>query len=638
VKKIAVFAGSFDPFTKGHESVVVRALPLFDKIIIAIGENSTKMGFLSIEERIELINNVFKSESKVEVAAYEGLTVDYCKKVNANYMLRGIRTASDFEYERGVAQMNKLMLPNVESFFLLTTPELTPVNSTIVRDILRHGGDVSQFLPDTADIYELLQKRNKRKELSMDKKLFGVLFFIASFYFCKAETVPTTLYGNNIEYAGQIIKVCKFSDYISKQFEIISLDTVDENGDFSLSYFQNETLLLNIPLGIYEAIIYTEPARNYQVVLPPFQQKTKADVLNPFFMPVQVYLGIKNADSMELNYMIANFNELYSNYIDANYYSIYRNPRKASVDSVINQIENNFSSNLNGFFKDYREYKYAWLKYLSYMRDTRYVIREYYHNKPFLYQNPAYMDLFNQLFANYLTLYMNTKEGERLYSDIAFAKSPKYIKQTFSNNMVLLNDTLQELVLLKGLNDAFSQSNFPLSNLLITLDSVAITSNVPIHKKIAENINKKVLQARKGFPAPRFELRDANGIFRKSSDYLANYVYLNFISLESFSCQQDLEMLKMLYEKHKTDFRIVSICIDDDFEKAVKYFKTNGYEWMLLSYKSQKSIVDDYKVRGYPTYYLINPEGKLSMSPAVSPSENFELAFFKMMQALKKAP
>jgi len=160
--KIAVFAGSFDPFTKGHESVVLRALPLFDKIYIAIGNNSGKSGFLSIEERIELISGVFNSENKIIIDAYEGLTVDYCRRVNANFMLRGIRTAADFEYERAVAQMNKSMLPEVESVFLLTTPELTPVNSTIVRDILRHGGDVSQFLPEKADIYGLLRKRENK--------------------------------------------------------------------------------------------------------------------------------------------------------------------------------------------------------------------------------------------------------------------------------------------------------------------------------------------------------------------------------------------------------------------------------------------------------------------------------------------
>jgi len=160
--KVAVFAGSFDPFTLGHESVVLRALPLFDKIIVAIGNNTSKKGFLSIDERIELINDIFVNEQKVTVEAYEGLTVDYCKKVNANFMLRGIRTAADFEYERAVAQMNKSMLPDVESVFLLTTPELTPVNSTIVRDILIHGGDVAQFLPQRADIHKILNKRKNK--------------------------------------------------------------------------------------------------------------------------------------------------------------------------------------------------------------------------------------------------------------------------------------------------------------------------------------------------------------------------------------------------------------------------------------------------------------------------------------------
>jgi peroxiredoxin len=165
---------------------------------------------------------------------------------------------------------------------------------------------------------------------------------------------------------------------------------------------------------------------------------------------------------------------------------------------------------------------------------------------------------------------------------------------------------------------------------------VKTLTSIPQHKTIAENIRKKVLKTRSGFPAPAFELRDANGIFRSSSNYLANYIYLNFISVESFTCIQDLELLKKLYEKHKTDFKIISICIDDDFKKAVDLFKEKGYNWILLSYKAQKSIINDYNIKAYPTYYLIDPNGKFAMSPAVSPSENFEWYFFKMLQAKKR--
>ncbi len=147
-KKIAVFPGSFDPITKGHESIIKRALPLFDELIVAIGVNSTKTNYFSLEKRADWIKKVFKNEPKVRVEDYSGLTIDFCKKVNANYILRGLRTSADFEFERGIAQMNSAMNNTIETIFILTTPELSAINSTIVRDILKHGGDASQFVPE----------------------------------------------------------------------------------------------------------------------------------------------------------------------------------------------------------------------------------------------------------------------------------------------------------------------------------------------------------------------------------------------------------------------------------------------------------------------------------------------------------
>ena len=156
MEKIAVFPGSFDPFTVGHENIVLRALDLFDRIIVAIGVHSTKQPLLKIESRVEIVKQVFSSNELVSADSFEGLTVDYCRKVGATHMLRGIRTSADFEYERAIAQINKQMLPSVESVFLLTTPEHTPVNSTIIRDIIRNGGDASLFLPKGVDIKKYL--------------------------------------------------------------------------------------------------------------------------------------------------------------------------------------------------------------------------------------------------------------------------------------------------------------------------------------------------------------------------------------------------------------------------------------------------------------------------------------------------
>ena len=154
MEKTAIFPGSFDPFTVGHESIVMRALPLFDKIIIAIGHNINKEYYFPLEKRVEWIKKIFKGNSKVEIKTYKGLTVDFCKQVNARYILRGLRTSSDFEYERAVGQMNKAMYPEIETVFLLTMPQHTAINSTIVRDIIRYGGDASLFLPKDLNIKE----------------------------------------------------------------------------------------------------------------------------------------------------------------------------------------------------------------------------------------------------------------------------------------------------------------------------------------------------------------------------------------------------------------------------------------------------------------------------------------------------
>jgi pantetheine-phosphate adenylyltransferase len=158
--RIAIFPGSFDPFTIGHESIIKRALSMFDKIIVMIGYNANKKSFFPLEKRQKWINQVFENEEKVEVRVHQGLTVDFCREVGAKYILRGLRTSADFEYERAIAQMNKKMHPEIETVFLLTLPEHTPINSTIIRDIVFHGGDARQFLPAALDPKEFLLKND----------------------------------------------------------------------------------------------------------------------------------------------------------------------------------------------------------------------------------------------------------------------------------------------------------------------------------------------------------------------------------------------------------------------------------------------------------------------------------------------
>lgn len=146
--KIAVFPGSFDPITIGHVDLVKRAIPLFDRIIVAIGQNSSKNYLFSLEERKMALNKVFNKESSVHVAHYEGLTAHFCKKIGANYMLRGLRHASDFDYEKTISQLNNIVGEGLETVFLISQPQYSHISSTIVREIIKGGGDASSFLPE----------------------------------------------------------------------------------------------------------------------------------------------------------------------------------------------------------------------------------------------------------------------------------------------------------------------------------------------------------------------------------------------------------------------------------------------------------------------------------------------------------
>ncbi len=148
MQRIALFPGTFDPITIGHLDIIHRALPLFDKLIIGIGRNSSKVSMFTEEQRISWIQEIFRSNTKVSVVPYDGLTVQCCRQVGARFIVRGIRYVNDFEYEKAIADMNRSLDHDIETVFLTCLPQYTSVASTLVRDVLRNGGDVTQFLPE----------------------------------------------------------------------------------------------------------------------------------------------------------------------------------------------------------------------------------------------------------------------------------------------------------------------------------------------------------------------------------------------------------------------------------------------------------------------------------------------------------
>lgn len=145
--KLAVFPGSFDPITIGHADLIERALPLFDEIVVAVGVNNQKQTLFSLEQRMNWLRKTFGHLPNVKVDSFEGLTVGYCERINAHYLVRGLRQASDFDYEKTISQLNSIIGQDIETVFLISKPEFSHISSTIVREIIKGKGDVSKFVP-----------------------------------------------------------------------------------------------------------------------------------------------------------------------------------------------------------------------------------------------------------------------------------------------------------------------------------------------------------------------------------------------------------------------------------------------------------------------------------------------------------
>ena len=152
MQRICLFPGTFDPVTLGHIDIINRAMPLFDKIVVGIGRNVNKVPMFAEELRLQWVKDIYKNEPKVEAVLYDGLTVNCCKNIGAKFILRGIRYVNDFEYEKAIADMNRSLEGHIETVFLTCLPQFTSVASTLVRDVYKNGGDVSQFLPDVVNL------------------------------------------------------------------------------------------------------------------------------------------------------------------------------------------------------------------------------------------------------------------------------------------------------------------------------------------------------------------------------------------------------------------------------------------------------------------------------------------------------
>jgi thiol-disulfide isomerase/thioredoxin len=247
--------------------------------------------------------------------------------------------------------------------------------------------------------------------------------------------------------------------------------------------------------------------------------------------------------------------------------------------------------------------------------------------------------MFNQVFKDFFPVYYMQKDGVDVFDDIAKAKSIWHLKKTLNRNMAFTNDTLKEMLILKGIHDAFYSSHiaeykgFPKPQLLQTLDSLIILTRIPQHKMIAENIKAKVTKLLPGYPAPDFKLFDQDNRLRSLSGFKGKYVYLCFFTTWSLACMQDIELLRKIQDQFGKNLEIVTVICNGEQKELPGYVLNINGSWTFLGYQRQPDIIQQYNIKAYPTYYLIDPYGKLVLSPSPGPNENFSKYFSEILKS-----
>jgi peroxiredoxin len=294
-------------------------------------------------------------------------------------------------------------------------------------------------------------------------------------------------------------------------------------------------------------------------------------------------------------------------------------------------MEKAFSSSQNKFFNDYRKYRYGLLRYLAYQQKSKSISNEYFVNQPVLLNNLAYMELFNKVYDKYFYHYSNSPQGKTLAENIG-KRDLEAVRKSLAADKALGSGDLPDLVLLKCLHDEFYDDNYSRSALLDILDTlIQTTTNLPL-VSVAQSIRTEDTRLLAGFDPPPFLLYDRDSSLISLDTFKGKYIYLNFCSCFSYTCMNEFKMLSGLYEKHRALLEIVTIIVDSDYDVVNGFLERSNYPWHFLHYGNQSKIIREYDVRAFPTYYLIDRQGKLAISPAPAPGEDFEAHFFRLLR------
>lgn len=461
-----------------------------------------------------------------------------------------------------------------------------------------------------------------------------ILLLLQFFCIGSLGSQDITIQGTEPHYSGVEISFYTFNERITFSKKEVGRCTIDEKGNFYVNFQSKNTVQVFADLGKYQVYIYVVPGGKYKVKFPPRNDKTIADRLNPYFRPNQIHLGIVGSDQNDMNGKIAKFDATFEPIFQKYAFKAYLQTHFSDLDSTMQELDESFGDDTEIYFQCYVKFKMALLKEMSAKKKTEITIPQGNFPANILIHNPGFGEWFDQVYRNYFQ-YLVTLDREKypLHEIIDSKRDDTALREILRNVSVIPNDTINELILLKGLYDEYFSNEFDKNAVLELFDSLINRSPSFEHKELARKIMYKITRLNEGAIPPGFELITFDGDTCNLSDLHGKYVYLNFCTSLSYPCLNNFNLLKSLNEKYADKLEIVTISVDEDNHRINELIQTRDYKWKFLKLGDQSLVLEDYDIRAYPTYFLINPKGKLVLSPAPGPDKEFEKIFVGILKS-----
>lgn len=422
----------------------------------------------------------------------------------------------------------------------------------------------------------------------------------------------------------RIIRVSAPGDLITFWEKPLATSVIDSAGHFSLSVDLDVTTNVIIAIDFHKTELFLEPAKTYSVAINAMNYDDYSEI-DPFIQSQNLALELTNHDPQELNALISAFNQMSSAFLMKNFNALYRERRKVLLDTFRVAMNQHFGSVKNAFFLDYAAYKIAAMEQLSQYYNQAQLAKKYFTDKPVLYDNPGYMDFFNNFFAKYITATSNTIRKVDFTALLRGADPYKAILKAMTADTVLKKEQLRELVMLKGMMELYNSPGYSQDEVLRVITSVSVRTKYPENRIVAENMISQLTNLKPGSKAPGFTLPDAGHKELSLSSLLGKPVVLWFWTTYCDVCLSEMDLVRPLYDRFGDKIHFVGISADKYFSKMLYFINLKkDYVWTSLHIGDHYEVLTDYDVRTYPLFVLIDREGKIIKYPAGLPGSGLE--------------